>query len=273
MIGRRLVNGVESSAISVDDRGLQYGDGLFETMAATNGRVRNFARHMERLTEGCRRLGMPMPSPDLLEAECARALAGLGAGSVKIMVTRGPGPRSYRPPPDPAVTRVVVSSAARQRNDPETGIVVRLCDTPLGLNPRLAGLKHLNRLEQVMACAEWDDASIAEGLMSSVDGRLVCATAANVFLVQDGRLLTPDIRDCGVAGVMRGIVLAAVRDLELPVEVTDLDVARLGAADEVFLTNAITGVRPVGEVAGVRRYGAPGAMTRTLIEWTVRAAA
>jgi 4-amino-4-deoxychorismate lyase len=273
MIGRRLVNGVESSAISVDDRGLQYGDGLFETMAATNGRVRNFVRHMERLAEGCRRLGMPMPSPELLEAECARALAGLGAGSVKVMVTRGPGPRSYRPPPDPAVTRIVVSSAPRPRNDPGTGIVVRLCETPLGLNPRLAGLKHLNRLEQVLACAEWNDAAIAEGLMSSVDGRLVCATAANVFLVQDGRLLTPDIRDCGVAGVMRGIVLAAARELELPVEVADFAVARLGEADEVFLTNAITGVRPVGEVAGVRRYAAPGAVTRMLIEWTVRAGA
>jgi 4-amino-4-deoxychorismate lyase len=273
MIGRRLVNGVESSAISVDDRGLQYGDGLFETMAAVNGRVRNFGRHMERLGDGCRRLGIPAPSADLLAEECERSLAGMGAGSVKIMVTRGPGPRSYRPPPDPAVTRIVVSSGPKQRNDPDTGIVVRVCETPLGLNPRLAGLKHLNRLEQVMACAEWDDPSIAEGLMSSVDGRVVCATAANVFMVQDGRLLTPDIRDCGVAGVMRGLVLAAARELAIAHEVTDFPASRLAEAEEVFLTNAITGVRPVGQVIGLRRFAVPGPVTSALLGWTARAEA
>jgi 4-amino-4-deoxychorismate lyase len=273
MIGRRLVNGVESSAISVDDRGLQYGDGLFETMAAVNGRVRNFDRHMERLGEGCRRLGIPAPSAELLADECERALAGMGTGSVKLTITRGPGPRSYRPPQDPAVTRIVVSSGPKPRNDPETGVVVRLCGTPLGLNPRLAGLKHLNRLEQVMACSEWDDPAIAEGLMSSTDGRLICATAANVFIVHDGLLLTPDIRDCGVAGVMRSLVLAAARELAIPHEVADFPASRLANAEEVFLTNAITGVRPVGEVIGIRRYVAPGAVTSALLAWTARAGA
>ena len=273
MIGRRLVNGVESSAISVDDRGLQYGDGLFETMSAQDGRVRHFERHMERLAEGGRRLGLPVPDPNLVAAECERALAGLGAGSVKLMVTRGPGPRSYRPPADPAVTRIVVSSAPKPRNDPEEGIVVRLCDTPLGLNPRLAGIKHLNRLEQVLACAEWDDPAIAEGLMSSVDGRIVCATAANVFLVREGRLLTPAIRDCGVAGVMRGVVLAAAREAGIDTEILDVRLVDFSAADEVFLTNAITGVRPVGEILGLRRYAAPGDVTRILLERTARAGA
>lgn len=271
MIGRRLVNGVEASAISVDDRGLQYGDGLFETMAAVNGRVRHFDRHLERLLEGCRRLGMPAPDTGVIAAECERALEGMGAGSVKLMLTRGPGPRRYRPPAEPAVTRIVVSSAPRPRNDPRTGIVVRLCDTPLGLNPVLAGIKHLNRLEQVMACAEWDDPAIAEGLMSSVDGRIVSATAANVFLVIDGRLVTPDIRDCGVAGVMRSVVLAAARELALVAEVRDVDAADLEDAGEVFLTNAITGVRPVGEVQGIHRYAAPGEVTRLLLEHTTRA--
>jgi len=271
MIGRRLVNGVESSAISVDDRGLQYGDGLFETMSAQDGRVRNFERHMERLAEGGRRLGMPVPDPKLVADECERALAGLGAGSVKLMVTRGPGPRSYRPPAEPAVTRIVVSSAPKPRNDPDDGVIVRLCETPLGLNPRLAGIKHLNRLEQVLACAEWNDPAIAEGLMSAVDGRVVCATAANMFLVKRGMLLTPTIRDCGVAGVMRGLVLEAARELGIVTEAVDVRLDDLGVAEEVFLTNAITGVRPVGEILGVRRYGGAGEVTRALLERTTRA--
>jgi len=273
MIGRRLVNGVESTAISVDDRGLQYGDGLFETMAAINGRVRHFERHMERLAEGGSRLGLPVPDPDLIALECEKALAGLGAGSVKLIVTRGPGPRSYRPPAEPSVTRIVVSSAPKPRNDPEDGIVVRLCDTPLGLNPVLAGLKHLNRLEQVMASAEWNDPALAEGLMSSVDGRVICATAANVFLVCEGTLVTPEIRDCGVAGVMRGVVLAAARELSIFTEVRDVRQLDFVEADEVFLTNAITGVRPVGEILGARRYAAPGEVTRRLLEHTSRVGA
>ena len=107
--------------------------------------------------------------------------------------------------------------------------------------------------------------------MSSVDGRLVGATAANFFLVRGGCLATPDIRDCGIAGVMRGVVLAAARELSITTEICDLDVADLTEADEVFLTNAITGVRPVGEVAGIRRYAAPGEVTRALLDRTTRA--
>jgi len=107
--------------------------------------------------------------------------------------------------------------------------------------------------------------------MSAVDGRIVCATAANVFLVRDGHLVTPEIRDCGVAGVMRGLVLAAARELAIETEVRNVNIGDLDAAEEVFLTNAITGVRPVGEILGVRRYDALGPVTRVLLETTVRA--
>jgi 4-amino-4-deoxychorismate lyase len=109
--------------------------------------------------------------------------------------------------------------------------------------------------------------------MASVDGRLVCATAANLFLVRDGRLVTPDIRDCGVAGVMRGVVLDAARELGIDVDVTDVKELDLAAAREVFLTNVITGVRPVGTVLGVGRFEAPGEVTRALLERTARAGA
>ncbi len=267
MIGRRLVNGSETAGIAPDDRGLQYGDGLFETMAATAGRVRYLAMHLARLEEGCRRLRMPMPPAGLIQDECAQVLEGMDSGTVKLTLTRGPGPRGYRPPADPSVTRIVVSSAPRPRGDALAPLVVRFCSTRLGLNPLLAGLKHLNRLEQVMACAEWDDPGIGEGLMLSTDGRLISATAANVFLVEAGRLVTPDIRDCGVAGIMRQVVLAAAADQGLPASVEDVHPDRLTTADEVFVTNAVVGVRPVGELVGLRRW-ATGELTRALIACT-----
>ena len=115
MIGRRLVNGSETAGIAADDRGLQYGDGLFETMAAAGGRIPRLPLHLARLEDGCRRLGIPMPSVGLLEDECGRVLDGMGTATVKLTITRGPGPRGYRPTADPSVTRIVVSSAARPR--------------------------------------------------------------------------------------------------------------------------------------------------------------
>ncbi len=268
MIGRRLVNGAEATGVAADDRGLQYGDGLFETMSAADGRIRHFGLHMARLEEGCFRLGIPMPAAGVIELDCRRALEGLGAATVKLIITRGPGPRSYRPPADPTVSRIVTSSAGRPRTD-STPLTLRVCETRLGLNPQLAGMKHLNRLEQVLACAEWDDPDIAEGLMLSLDGRLVCATAANLFVVRDGHLRTPDIRDCGVAGVMRGLVLEAARHLQVPSSVEDLPPESLAEADEVFITNAVTGIRPVGEVLGAGRWP-EGDITRALADHIAR---
>lgn len=256
MIGRRLVNGVEGAGISPDDRGLHYGDGLFETMGASNGRVRRFDLHMARLAEGCHRLGLPMPAVDTIAADCEKVLAGLGAAVVKLVVTRGPGPRGYPPPVEPTITRMV-QSTAQQVSEAEAmrPLLVRVCETRLGRNPRLAGIKHLNRLEQVLAGAELREPQADEGLMRSTDDRLVCATAANVFLVRRGRLLTPQISDCGVAGVMREVVLDAARQLALEVEVGDFGLADVERADELFLTNSVRGIRPVGAVDGIGSFG------------------
>jgi 4-amino-4-deoxychorismate lyase len=257
MIGRKFVNGVEGGSVSVDDRGLQYGDGLFETMGATDGRVRRFGQHMARLADGCRRLGMPAPPVEQIENDCLRAVEGFGAAVVKLTLTRGPGPRSYPPPPEPSMTRIVVSTA-QQVSEAEAArpLTLRVCETRLGCNPLLAGMKHLNRLEQVLAGAELRDTGADEGLMRSTDDRIVCATAANFFMVRDGVLLTPRISDCGVAGVMREAVLRAAVALGILVEVGDFTLDDLARAEECFLTNAVRGVRPVGRVEGVNNFKA-----------------
>ena len=264
MIGRKFVNGVEGGSVSVDDRGLQYGDGLFETMGARDGRVRRFQNHMARLAESCHRLGMPAPPIDLIETDCARALEGFGAAVVKLTLTRGPGPRGYPPPAEPSLTRIVVSTAQQvSESEAARPLTVHLCETRLGRNPQLAGMKHLNRLEQVLAGAELRDTACDEGLMRSTDDRIVCATASNLFMVRDGELLTPQISDCGVAGVMREVVLRVATTLGVPAAVGDYTLDDLARADECFLTNAVRGVRPVGRVEGVKNFTA-GAITARL---------
>lgn len=268
MIGRKYVNGVEGGSVSVDDRGLQYGDGLFETMGATDGRVRRFAQHMARLTDGCRRLGMPAPPVELIEHDCRRAIEGFGAAVVKLTLTRGPGPRGYPPPQEPSLTRIVVSTAQQvSESEAARPLTVHVCETRLGRNPLLAGMKHLNRLEQVLAGAELRDTGADEGLMRSTDDRIVCATAANVFMVRDGSLLTPQITDCGVAGVMREVVLRAADALGIRVVIDDFTLDDLVRADECFLTNAVRGIRPVGWVAGVNSFKS-GEITQRLREAT-----
>jgi len=255
MIGRKFVNGVEGGSVSVDDRGLQYGDGLFETMAASNGRVRRFRSHMARVADGCRRLDMPAPPIELIEYDCLRASEGFGAGVVKLTLTRGPGPRGYAPPVEASLTRIIVSTA-QQVSEAEAArpLTLRVCETRLGRNPQLAGMKHLNRLEQVLAAAELRDTVADEGIMRSTDDRIVCGTAANVFMVRDGQLLTPQITDCGVAGVMREAVLAAAEALGIVVVIDDFTLDDLARADECFLSNAVRGIRPVGRVEGVNNF-------------------
>jgi 4-amino-4-deoxychorismate lyase len=264
VIGRRLVNGVEGAAIAADDRGLQYGDGLFETMAVIDGRIRHFGLHMTRLAEGCQRLGMPAPPIAQIENDCERVLEGLGSAVVKLIVTRGPGPRGYPPPLEPTPTRIVTSTAA---HPPETRpqLTVRVCETRLGLNPRLAGMKHLNRLEQVLAGAELRDPHVDEGLMRSTDDRLICGTASNVFIVRDGVLHTPRITDCGVSGVMRQVVLRAAEQAGIQTEVRDVPFEEVRQAQEVFLTNAVRGIRPVGMIEGLLTL-TPGIVTARLRE-------
>jgi len=206
LIARVLVGGQAEDRISVLDRGLGYGDGLFETIRFVGAEAPLWSRHMHRLEEGCRRLGLPMPARSVLLDE-ARAVSGeLPQSVVRITLTRGTGARGYKPPAQPKPTRIV---AAFEAPPPDAvayadGIRVRLCATRLAPQPLLAGLKHLNRLEQVLARAEWDDPTIAEGLLCDADGLVISATAANLFAVFGGVLATPAVDRCGVAGVASG---------------------------------------------------------------------
>lgn len=249
-----LVNGLPPTdpahAVAAEDRGFQYGDGLFETAALKDGQVRFLDDHLRRLHEGCGRLGFAAPAAELLRTEIARVTGSRRDGVVKIVVTRGAGGRGYRPAAGLTPTRVVALYEAPSDLSARP-ISMRWCETRLGRNALLAGIKHLNRLEQVLAQAEWQG-EFDEGLMLDTEGEVVCATASNIFVVREHVLVTPDLRFSGVAGIMRAQTLRAARRLGLAVNEEPLWPHDVEAATEVFVTNAVRGIRPVAALGALR---------------------
>ncbi len=254
---RVLVNGEPADRVAVDDRGFAVGDGLFETVAVRAGTPRYWFAHRERLETGCDRLGIPAPDMDGLRSEAAAAIGDAASGTLRLTVTRGRGPRGYAPPSAPRPTRVVAFQAQCEPPAGTQPLAVRWCTTRLALQPQLAGIKHLNRLEQVMARAEWQDPAIGEGVMCATDGRVVEGVMSNLFVVEgDGQLATPALDDCGVAGVMRQLTLQAAADLGVSVRVARLEPTEVAHAAGLFMTNAVRGLVPVARL-GERTLAAP----------------
>lgn len=261
------INGEAGRTIDVTDRGLAYGDGLFETIAIRAGRARFLAHHLDRLQAGCERLQLRAPERAGLVAGLAATADGLGHGVLKLLVTRGAGPRGYGMPAESTPT--VAWGTVATEPQPSRPVRIRWCETMASANPATGGLKTLGRLDQVLARAEWSDATVSDGLMTSTEGRLIGGTASNVFLVAGDRLFTPAVGRAGIAGVMRRVVLEAARDAGMAVSVSDLPPSAVADASEVFLTNALTGIRPV-HALGTHTWGT-GPVTRFLQDRLVAA--
>lgn len=261
------IDGQQAETLPLTDRGLHYGDGLFETLAVREGRIPRFAMHMDRLREGCRRLGMAMPDESQLRHELDLATRDQTRAVLKLMVTRGSGGRGYRPPVEAQVTRVLLRYPWPDypASWMQQGVELRICRTRLGLNPALAGLKHLNRLEQVMARAEWSEGA-PEGLMLDTEGRVIEGTMTNLFVSpgQD-RLITPALDQAGVAGVMRRHILEQAQRAGIGVETCALTLDELLQCREIFVCNSIVGVWPVTRV-DTRSYGV-GPMAQLARQW------
>lgn len=240
------IDGVPADAVSVKDRGLAYGDGFFETILVKAGQPLLFERHMQRLASGGRRLAFALDLP-LIESECRAFAAKLDDGVMKLIVTRGDGQRGYAAGPDVQPRRILQASPlpAYPQAHAEHGVRLFSCATRLAEQPLLAGLKHLNRLEQVIARSEWRDDEHAEGLMRDTSGRIVEGVYSNVFMVKGGVLLTPDLSRCGVAGVMRAELLEQAERANMAVRALDLELSDLQKADEVFVCNSVYGIWPV----------------------------
>lgn len=225
------------------DRGLAYGDGLFETMSLRAGRVERLSLHLDRLRHGASRIELPLPPEAELEQRIRAAAAGIARGTLKLVVTRGTGPRGYAPPETPMPT-VILLPEPRFRA-PASAISVTILKTRLGENEKLAGIKHLNRLEQVLARLELGRAGADEGLMLSTSGTVIGGTSRNLFAVYGEHVRTPAVDRAGIAGVMRRAVLEQCAALGIDAAEAELAPADLERADALFMTNALVGIQPV----------------------------
>ena len=238
MSTRVFIGEREVAAIDPGNRGLAYGDGVFESMRVHGSGVPMWPRHLARLREGTQRLGIKVPDAGFIEARIVEMTAECSAGALKLLLTRGAGGRGYAlPVPDTPSWLLSLHPLPGMKI---TGLHLYHCETRLAIQPALAGIKHCNRLEQVLARAECERAGCDEGLMRDTADNVVCATAANLLVLREGAWSTPPVVDCGVAGVLRGWLL----DQGL-LEVASVSLAQLQSADALALCNAVRGILPV----------------------------
>jgi len=244
-----LVNGVPGESISVQDRGFQYGDGLFESMAVVKGVPLLWDRHMQRLFHGAARLGIDAPPESLLRREAEQLGRSVERAVLKIILTRGVSGRGYAPDKQAQPTRTVSLSPWPDypAGEHTHGVAAQFCRTMISRNQATAGIKHLNRIEQVLARAELEQ-DCREGLMCDDFGHVIEGTMTNLFIVSRDRLLTPDLSHSGVEGIMRGLVLERAAELSLETRVMDINKSDILQADEVFLTNSLIGLWPVRRI-------------------------
>lgn len=249
---RSFEGSVRVAALAPGNRGLAYGDGLFETMRAHRGALPWWDAHWARLAHGGARLGIALPDETFVRAQAGALFADGGAGVLKLLVVRGGAARGYAPVAG-AAPAWQLSRHPLPEAPPPAGLRLHWCETRLALQPALAGLKHCNRLEQVLARAESDAAGCDEGLVRDTDGNVVSATSANLFVLREGCWRTPPVDRCGVAGTCRAHLLPALGATEARLSVEDVE-----GADAVVLCNAVRGILPVASL-GSRRWPPAGA--------------
>lgn len=255
------IHGCTEEGINPTDRGLRYGDSLFETVAYRDGQLEWLDRHLARLYEGAERLQIHLADPDEIRkrilSDLTSMLAEVGnpsAAVFRIQVTRGVGGRGYAVSGQEQSVWVHSLHPWPWLDDQSAPVApasarVRYCTQTLATQPALAGIKHGNRLEQVLARLEWGS-EFEEGLMSDAEGRIIEGTMSNLFVVQQETLHTPALDRCGIRGVMRSIVIDLAEQLGVPVHISTLNRVFLEQVNCAFLTNSLAGIWPVHQLDG-----------------------
>jgi len=243
-----LVNGSEQTTVDVRDRGFQYGDGLFETIAYKNGQLQLWDEHLQRLQQSAERLSLASVDESLW-LDDIKKLDLSGDAVIKLTVTRGVSGRAYAYGNEHSVSRISAAYAWPEYSESNSpGVTSCLCETPVSMNSALAGIKHLNRLENVLARNEWNDSTIAEGFMLDQNQHVIEGTMSNVFCVLDDELYTPSLEYSGVAGVMRQHVIELAEKNNIPVNIIDISKQNFLHMDSVFITNSLIGLWPVTKI-------------------------
>jgi len=269
-----MLNGTLVSDISIMDRGFQYGDGLFETLSISKGVVSLWDHHYSRLEKSCQRLSIAVPDKADLLNNINMLMEGIDTENnkyvVKLMVSRGVSGRGYAVTDSitPNVVLILSDYPGYPESYGQTGVKTRICDLKLSHQPLLAGMKHLNRLEQVLARNEWNSTDIVEGLVCDQNNNVIEGIMSNVFIVDNDKVLTPKLDQCGVEGVMRRHVLEYLDRKNIETEINNINQEQLFSASEVFLTNSIIGIWPVRKIDA--RVYSVGPITRLLQDRLVK---
>lgn len=254
--------------VPIRDRGLAYGHGVFETMEVFNGELPHWPKHWKRLSRGCRRINLPVPDSKRLYGALIKNIPFTGRFVLKLIITAGDGNRGYASPSviTPRHMIAIHKWPEYPATHTEDGIAVRYCKTCLPLDPLFAGIKHLNRLHQVLARDEWNDKRIVEGLMLDPENRVIEGTMSNLFWVENDKLYTPDLSKCGVSGIMRERIIAWAESKGIIVGIEETTPHKLLESDGLFVCNSIIGIWPVNSLDN-HRMPIPG-MVRELSKAT-----
>ena len=250
-----FLNGQPAISITAFDRGLFYGQGLFETMRVQRGEIPLWSFHLSRLQNGSARLKLPVDSERIVQYRDQLLLAAPEDGVLKLVVTAGEGGRGYAAPEKMQLNYLLQwSPLPEQQSEVESGVSLSgislwVCDQRLADSPSLAGMKHLNRLEQVLARAEQPMDRYPEGLMLDSSGSAIEGISSNLFCRHGEKWFTPILNHCGVAGVMREYLIS-----QYPVIQKRISLQELASMDELFVCNAVRGIWPVVSIEGVGHW-------------------
>lgn len=249
---KSLVNGEESSSIDISDRGLQFGDGVFETVRVHQGIPVWWQQHMDRLLEGCRRLNFSrLPDIGVLRNEADLLLADCLTGTLKVIVTRGISSSGYAVPDGISPNRVLqLTSGARHQPKSEQGIVLGISEQRITGSRSMSGIKHLNRLEQVLARMECQAEGWDECIMLDNEEKVIEGSMSNLFAWQQGRLLTPQLDQAGIKGICRDRIMSLAAVNGIDVEQCELDLEDLHNSGGLFVCNSLIGIWPIVQFAG-----------------------
>jgi 4-amino-4-deoxychorismate lyase len=260
-----LINGKPRHRISVLDRGLQFGDGVFETLAVINHRPCLWDYHLQRLQQGCQRLGISCPEESQLLQESLSLLENRSPAVLKIIITRGESERGYKSDSDAAPTRIL--NVNFWHGPDFSPVKIAVSNHRLGDNPHLAGIKHLNRLEQVLARADCPDEAY-DALMQDQQGHVIEGIMHNIFVQKNKELCTPSLKHCGIDGVIRRLIVEQAQAQSMPVSICKLNLEDILQADALYLSNSLSGIRAVSGIVGYDWK--PSASDHPVVEQTIK---